>query len=178
MAGSIYQLQHGKRITAFNWQSYMVCSENLVASLGCSNGESHTLFPKGQECFLLPVAFTDRIRNILWNQIQSLVLIKNWMSLWSTIAEELNLSDSYIVQIERGERSVTLDTLEKLSNLLNINMGFLLLDLDKLSSKNDNIIKKLSIILAGKTTMQKEKLFNIISSVIDYSENLWCPWFM
>ena len=51
-------------------------------------------------------------------------------------------------------------------------MGFLLLDLDKLSSKNDNIIKKLSIILAGKTTMQKEKLFNIISSVIDYSENL------
>lgn len=88
------------------------------------------------------------------------------------VAETLNLSDSYIGQIERGERSVTLDTLEKLCNVLNINMGFLLLDSDDLLGENDNAISKLAIIFAGKTPSQKEKLLNIISSIIDYGESL------
>jgi transcriptional regulator with XRE-family HTH domain len=85
------------------------------------------------------------------------------------VAETLSLSDSYIGQIERGERSVTLDTLEKLCAVLKINMGLLLLDLDELSGK-DNTLQKLAVILSDKTQAQKEKLFSIISSIVDYGE--------
>ena len=44
------------------------------------------------------------------------------------LAEQINVSTTYIGFIERGERSVTLDKLCKLANCLHVSIDYLLLD--------------------------------------------------
>ena len=46
----------------------------------------------------------------------------------STLAEAIDISDTYMGQIERGERSLTLDTLIWLVNRLGVTIDYLLND--------------------------------------------------
>ena len=42
------------------------------------------------------------------------------------LAEDIDISDTYMGAIERGERSLTLDTLERLVNRLGVTVDYLL----------------------------------------------------
>ena len=46
----------------------------------------------------------------------------------SQLAEDIDISDTYVGQIERGERSLTLDTLVRLVNRLGVTVDYLLKD--------------------------------------------------
>ena len=46
----------------------------------------------------------------------------------SSLAEDIDISDTYMGAIERGERSLTLDTLVRLVNRLGVTIDYLLSD--------------------------------------------------
>lgn len=71
------------------------------------------------------------------------------------LAESVNLSDSYIGQIERGERSLTLDTLIRLANNLGVTIDYLLKD--SIEVVDDNYINQLRQLINGR--QEKEKIF-------------------
>ena len=71
------------------------------------------------------------------------------------LAEEVNISTAYLGQIERGERSVTLDKLIPLANKLGVSVDFLLAEevVDALSPSA--ISKALSVNSCGLLTKPK-----------------------
>ena len=54
------------------------------------------------------------------------------------LAEAIDISDTYMGAIERGERSLTLDTLVKLVNRLGVTVDYMLSDF--VSDNNSNIL--------------------------------------
>ena len=64
----------------------------------------------------------------------------------SKLAEDIDISDAYMGQIERGERSLTLNTLVRLVNRLGISIDYLLKDYvdiaDEVIIDNQNLKRK------------------------------------
>ena len=56
------------------------------------------------------------------------------------LAEDIDISDTYMGAIERGERSLTLDTLVKLVNRLGVSVDYMLSD--SVRDSNANIINQ------------------------------------
>jgi len=56
----------------------------------------------------------------------------------SSLAEDIDISDTYMGAIERGERSLTLDTLVRLVNRLGVTIDYLLSDY--VSDSDPNIL--------------------------------------
>lgn len=77
------------------------------------------------------------------------------------LAEDVGVSDAYIGQIERGERSVTLETLVKIVNRLGVTIDYLVSDSVKV--KDDKVVKQLVQIMDGKTIKQKQMAIDVIS---------------
>ncbi|MCX7748842.1 MAG: helix-turn-helix domain-containing protein [Clostridia bacterium] len=75
-------------------------------------------------------------------------------------AEEIGVSDSYIGQIERGERSLSLETLVKLANRLGVTVDYLLLDLVKV--KDEELLSELLQILDKRTHQEKRMALDVI----------------
>jgi transcriptional regulator with XRE-family HTH domain len=61
------------------------------------------------------------------------------------LAEDIEISDTYMGAIERGERSLTLDTLVRLVNRLGVTVDYLLSD--SVSDSDSNIIEQFKQIL-------------------------------
>lgn len=76
-----------------------------------------------------------------------------------TLAEDINISVSYMGQIERGERSLSLDTLVKLTKRLGVTVDYLLQE----SVNADNT----KILTAQLTNLLKNRSPKEISMVID-----------
>lgn len=70
------------------------------------------------------------------------------------LAEEVNISTAYLGQIERGERSVTLDKLIPLANKLGVSVDFLLAEY--LIPNDDNSLDLMRQLFSGKTVEEKE----------------------
>lgn len=85
------------------------------------------------------------------------------------LAEEINISTAYLGQIERGERSITLDKLVPLANKLGVTIDFLLEDY--LSSNDDTSINTLRQLFQNKTTREKEMAINILKLIFSYTDN-------
>lgn len=85
------------------------------------------------------------------------------------LAEDVNISTAYLGQIERGERSVTLDKLIPLANKLGVTIDFLLSDY--ISSVDDDInINRLKQLLHGKTAAERELAVNMIKLLFSYTD--------
>ncbi len=82
------------------------------------------------------------------------------------LAESVGISDSYIGQIERGERSLTLDTLVRIANSLGVTIDFLLQD--SISAGDDLIVRQLSLLLNGRTEKQKQMALDVIKVMFSH----------
>ena len=86
-----------------------------------------------------------------------------------SLAEEVNISTAYLGQIERGERSVTLDKLIPIANKLGVSVDFLLSEY--LTPNDDNSLDLIRQLFSGKTAEEKELAVNMVKLLFSYTEN-------
>jgi transcriptional regulator with XRE-family HTH domain len=86
------------------------------------------------------------------------------------LAEDIDISISYMGQIERGERSLTLNTLISLVNRLGITIDYLLQDYTKTS--NDNFINQLKQITNGRDSKQKQMALDVLKVMFSHIDSL------
>ena len=82
------------------------------------------------------------------------------------LAEDVNLSMAYIGQIERGERSLTLDNLVVVANRLGVTVDYLLSD--SVNPDEDAEYLILRQLLVGRTKSQRALAVNMVKLMFGY----------
>jgi len=80
------------------------------------------------------------------------------------LAELVGVSDAYIGQIERGERSPTLETLVKIANQLGVTIDFLLHD--SLVPDDDHYLDQLRQILMNRSPNEKLMALDVVKVML------------
>lgn len=80
------------------------------------------------------------------------------------LAERCGLHPTYIGQIERGEKSPTLDTVDKLSAGLEISVGELFYNMENVDT---DFAKKAYNLLLPLPPSQQEKLYNVLCEILN-----------
>lgn len=84
------------------------------------------------------------------------------------LAEAIDISDTYMGAIERGERSLTLDTLVRLVNRLGVTVDYLLSD--SVSDSDANIMEQFKQIIDGQPIERKQMAVNVLRTIFAYFE--------
>ena len=84
------------------------------------------------------------------------------------LAEDIDISDTYMGAIERGERSLTLDTLERLVNRFGVTIDYLLAD--SIPSNDSSIIEQFKQIIDRQPLERKQMAINVLHSIFSYFE--------
>lgn len=84
------------------------------------------------------------------------------------LAEAIDISDTYMGAIERGERSLTLDTLVRLVNRLGVTIDYLLSD--SVSDTDSNIMDQFKQIIDGQPLERKQMAVNVLRTIFLYFE--------
>ncbi|WP_354094278.1 helix-turn-helix domain-containing protein [Clostridium gasigenes] len=79
------------------------------------------------------------------------------------LAEKVDISISYVGQIERGEINICLDTLITLANALRVSIDYLLND--SITFEEDNISAQLTQLLSTHTTPEKIMGLDILKTI-------------
>lgn len=82
------------------------------------------------------------------------------------LAEKANLSVSFMGQIERGERKLSVDTLVKIGNSLGISFDYLLQSGQRL--KHDTVIDELVYTLKGRTQNEIRMIIEVTRTIFKY----------
>ena len=85
------------------------------------------------------------------------------------LAEAIDISDTYMGAIERGERSLTLDTLVRLVNRLGVTIDYMLSD--SVSDNDSNIIEQFKQIIDCQPLERKQMAVNVLRTIFSYFEN-------
>lgn len=85
------------------------------------------------------------------------------------LAEAIDISDTYMGAIERGERSLTLDTLVRLVNRLGVTIDYLLSD--SVMDSDANIIEQFKQIIDCQPLERKQMAINVLRTIFSYFEN-------
>jgi len=85
------------------------------------------------------------------------------------LAEDIDISDTYMGAIERGERSLTLDTLVRLVNRLGVTIDYLLAD--SVSNNDSNIMEQFKQIIDSQPLERKQMAVNVLRTIFSYFEN-------
>lgn len=85
------------------------------------------------------------------------------------LANEVGISDTYMGAIERGERSLTLDTLAKLANRLGITIDYLLTDF--VDGSNESIIDEFKQIIDNQPLDRKVMALQVLRTIFGYFNN-------
>lgn len=85
------------------------------------------------------------------------------------LAESVDVSNSYIGQIERGERSLTLETLIKIAKRLGVTIDYLLKESVEL--ENDNYLNQLKQLLDGRNTKEKQMALDILKVMFSHIDD-------
>ncbi len=85
------------------------------------------------------------------------------------LAEEINISDTYMGAIERGERSLTLDTLVRLVNRLGVTVDYMLSD--SVSDNDSNIMNQFKQIIDHQPLERKQMAVNVLRTIFSYFEH-------
>ena len=88
------------------------------------------------------------------------------------LAEDIDISDTYMGAIERGERSLTLDTLVRLVNRLGVTIDYMLSD--AVSDSDSNIMEQMKQIMDGQPLERKQMAVNVLRTLFSYFENTEC----
>ena len=82
------------------------------------------------------------------------------------LAESIDISDTYMGSIERGERSLTLDTLVRLVNRLGVTVDYMLAD--SVSDNDSNIMEQFKQIMYGQSLERKQMAINVLRAIFSY----------
>ncbi|MCI9507837.1 MAG: helix-turn-helix transcriptional regulator [Oscillospiraceae bacterium] len=82
------------------------------------------------------------------------------------LAEAINISDTYMGAIERGERSLTLDTLVRLANRLGVTVDYLMAD--SVSDSDSNIMEQFKQIIDNQPMERKQMAINVLRTIFAY----------
>lgn len=85
------------------------------------------------------------------------------------LAEAIDISDTYMGAIERGERSLTLDTLVRLVNRLGVTIDYLLSD--SVTDTDSNIMEQFKQIIDRQPLERKHMAINVLRTIFSYFEN-------
>lgn len=85
------------------------------------------------------------------------------------LAEAVDISDTYMGAIERGERSLTLDTLVRLANRLGVTVDYILAD--SVSDSDSNILEQFRQITDGQPLGRKQMAISVLRTLFSYFEN-------
>lgn len=85
------------------------------------------------------------------------------------LAESIDISDTYMGAIERGERSLTLDTLVRLVNRLGVTVDYMLSD--SVSDNDSNIMNQFKQIIDRQSLERKQMAINVLRTIFSYFEN-------
>lgn len=84
------------------------------------------------------------------------------------LAEAIDISNTYMGAIERGERSLTLDTLVRLVNRLGVTIDYMLAD--SVSDSDSNIMEQFKQIIDGQPTNRKQMAISILRTIFSHLE--------
>jgi transcriptional regulator with XRE-family HTH domain len=84
------------------------------------------------------------------------------------LAEAIDISDTYMGAIERGERCVTLDTLVRIAEKLEVTIDYLLAD--SVKDNDSNIIEQFRQITNGQPLERKQMAIGILRALFSYFE--------
>lgn len=84
----------------------------------------------------------------------------------SILAENIDISISYVEQIERGERDLALGIRVKVVNRLVVTIDYLLTDSVKV--EDEQLMKQLLMFMDGRTGKEKERALNLVKLVFRY----------
>jgi len=82
------------------------------------------------------------------------------------LAEAVDISDTYMGAIERGERSLTLDTLVRLVNRLGVTVDYMLSD--AVSDTDANILNQFKQITDQQPLERKQMAINVLRTIFSY----------
>lgn len=82
------------------------------------------------------------------------------------LAEAVDISDTYMGAIERGERCVTLDTLVRIVERLGVTVDYLLSD--SVADNDANIIEQFRQIIDGQTIERKQMAIGVLRTLFSY----------
>ena len=82
------------------------------------------------------------------------------------LAESIDISDTYMGAIERGERSLTLDTLVRLVNRLGVTVDYMLSD--SVSDNDSNIMEQFKQIIDSQPLERKQMAINVLRTIFSY----------
>lgn len=85
------------------------------------------------------------------------------------LANEVGISDTYMGAIERGERSLTLDTLVKLANRIGVTIDYLLTDF--VDGSNESIIDEFKQIIDNQPLDRKIMALQVLRTIFGYFNN-------
>ena len=82
------------------------------------------------------------------------------------LAEDIDISDTYMGAIERGERSLTLDTLVRLVNRLGVTVDYMLSD--SVTDSDAYIIAQFRQITDCQPLERKQMAINVLRTIFSY----------
>ena len=82
------------------------------------------------------------------------------------IAEDTDISEAYMGQIERGERNLALDTLIRLANRLGASVDYLLKD--SVDDSNDNILNQFRQLIENKSMEHKQLVLDVVKTILSH----------
>mgnify|MGYP001183752447 CR=1 FL=1 len=85
------------------------------------------------------------------------------------LAELVGVSDAYIGQIERGERSPTLETLVKIGNRLGVTIDYLLHD--SLVPDDDHYLDQLRQLLMNRSSKEKLMALDVVKVMLAHIDH-------
>lgn len=85
------------------------------------------------------------------------------------LSEDINISTSYMGQLERGERSLSLDTLVKLVQRLGVTIDYLLQD--SLKANRENSINQFTYLIDNRSEKQIQMALDMIKVLFSHLDN-------
>lgn len=82
------------------------------------------------------------------------------------LAEAIDISDTYMGAIERGERSLTLDTLVRLVNRLGVTVDYMLAD--SVTDSDANTMEQFKQIMDQQPIERKQMAINVLRTIFSY----------
>lgn len=111
----------------------------------------------------------SNIAKIIGQRIRSYRTSKGWSQ--EKLAELSGCHNTYIGQLERGEKNATVESIEKISTALNVSLSTLF---EKLGAQDDgerNIPLECYEFLSTKTKEEQEHIYRILLEMDKYKNN-------